>query len=106
MKPLALGIDIGGSGIKAGLVDLDAGEMIGERIKIDTPQPSTPDAVAACMGDLIRSMDWSGEKIGIGFPAIIQDGISYSAANIDKAWIGVNVEELFHRYTLLLHLQV
>ena len=49
MKALALGIDIGGSGIKFGLIDVDKGEMIGDRLKIDTPQPSTPDAVAAAI---------------------------------------------------------
>lgn len=99
MKKYALGIDIGGSGIKAGLVDLDSGEMIGERNKVDTPQPSNPDAVAACVRDLIKEMDWKGDKIGCGFPAIIQNGVALSAANIDKSWIGVNVEELLNRYT-------
>ncbi len=99
MNSPALGIDIGGSGIKAGLVDLDAGEMIGERIKIDTPQPSTPDAVAAAIKEMLSGIDWHGDKIGVGFPAIIQDGVAFSAANIDKSWMGVNVEELLHRYT-------
>jgi polyphosphate glucokinase len=99
VKTPALGIDIGGSGIKAGLIDLEKGEMIGERIKIDTPQPSTPDAVAAAIRDLLEGLDWKGDKIGIGFPAIIQDGVSLTAANIDKSWIGINVEELFSQYT-------
>jgi polyphosphate glucokinase len=95
----ALGIDIGGSGIKAGFVNLHTGELIGERIKIDTPQPSTPDAVAAAIKDLLSSLNWKGDKIGCGFPAIIQDGVAYSAANIDKSWMGVNVEELLQKYT-------
>jgi len=99
LKSPALGIDIGGSGIKAGFVDLDTGELIGERIKIDTPQPSTPEAVAACIRDMLNDLDWDGDKIGCGFPAIIQDGVSLTAANIDKSWIGVNVEELLHQYT-------
>lgn len=98
MEP-ALGIDIGGSGIKAGLVDLDKGEMVSERYKIDTPQPSTPESVAAALAQLIRDTGFSGTKVGVGFPAIIQDGIALSAANIDKAWIGTNVEELLHRQT-------
>ncbi|HZV71314.1 MAG TPA: ROK family protein [Saprospiraceae bacterium] len=99
MKSPALGIDIGGSGIKAGFVDLDMGDLIGERIKIDTPQPSTPVAVATSIRDMLKDLDWKGEKIGCGFPAIIQDGVALSAANIDKSWIGVNVEELLQNYT-------
>ena len=99
MNTTALGIDIGGSGIKFGLINLDTGDMIGERIKVDTPIPSTPDSVASCIKDLINTLDWKGDKIGCGFPAIIQDGIALTAANIDKAWIGVNVEELLHSYT-------
>lgn len=95
----ALGIDIGGSGIKAGFVDLNTGDLVGERIKIDTPQPSTPEAVATSIRDLIKSLGWQGEKIGCGFPAIIQDGVALSAANIDKSWLGVNVEDILHQYT-------
>jgi polyphosphate glucokinase len=95
----ALGIDIGGSGIKAGFVNLETGQLIGERIKIDTPQPSTPDAVAATLKELIDSLDWKGEKIGVGFPSTMHDGVSLIAANIDKGWINMNVVELFHRYT-------
>lgn len=99
MSNIALGIDIGGSGIKFGLVDTLTGEMIGERMKIDTPQPSTPDAVAGAIRDALSTIDWKGDKIGIGFPAIIVDGVSLTAANIDKAWIGTNVEELLQSYT-------
>lgn len=99
MKAPALGIDIGGSGIKFGLVDLDSGLLIGDRYKVDTPQPSTPDAVAACIRDAIRELDWHGDKIGVGFPAIIMDGVSLTAANIDKGWIGTNVQDLLHQYT-------
>ena len=68
-------------------------------MKIDTPKPSTPDAVAAAIRDAILQLNWKGDKIGVGFPAIIVDGVSLSAANIDKAWIGTNVEELLHSYT-------
>lgn len=99
MESRALGIDIGGSGIKAGFVNIETGALIGERIKIDTPIPSTPDAVAATIKELLGTLDWKGEKIGCGFPAIIQDGVALTAANIDKGWIGTNVEDLLHRYT-------
>lgn len=99
MKAPALGIDIGGSGIKFALIDIETGEMLSDRFKIDTPQPSTPDAVAAAIRDEIAQLGWKGDKIGVGFPAIIVDGVSLSAANIDKAWIGTNVEELLQKYT-------
>lgn len=99
MNSPALGIDIGGSGIKAGLVDLASGQLLGERIKIDTPQPSTPDAVAMTLKTLLDSLDWQGEKIGVGFPSTMQDGVALIAPNIDKGWIGTNVGELFHQYT-------
>lgn len=99
MTAPAFGIDVGGSGIKAGFVNLQTGEMIGERIKIDTPIPSTPDAVAQTVKQLMDSLDWDGTKIGVGFPSTIQDGVALIAANIDKGWIGTNVEALFHRYT-------
>ena len=99
VSELALGIDIGGSGIKAGLVDLDKGEMVGERFKVDTPQPSTPEAVAVAIGELVRETGFTGRRIGVGFPAIIQDGIALSAANVDKGWIGTNVQDLLHAHT-------
>jgi polyphosphate glucokinase len=99
LESTALGIDIGGSGIKAGIVDIKTGALIAERIKIDTPSPSTPDAVAASIRDLIIDTGWKGDKIGCGFPAVIQDGVALTAANIDKSWIGVNVETLLHFYT-------
>jgi polyphosphate glucokinase len=95
----ALGIDVGGSGIKAGLVDLESGQLIGERIKIDTPIPATPEAVAKSVKELVASMNWNGERIGCGFPSTMHDGIAMLAANIDKAWIGTNVAALFHQYT-------
>lgn len=95
----ALGIDIGGSGIKFGLVDMVSGQIVGERIKIVTPDPSTPDAIAYAIREVISTLNYEGRKIGVGFPAIIQDGISLTATNIHKSWIGVNVEKLFHEAT-------
>lgn len=99
MKELALGIDIGGSGIKAGLVDIETGEIVSERYKIDTPQPSTPEAVAEVIRELIQGLSWKGSKIGCGFPAIIQDGIALTAANVDKGWINTDVQSLLKGYT-------
>ncbi len=99
MTSTALGIDIGGSGVKAALVDLTHGQLISERLKINTPQPSTPEAVADVIQDILDRLEWKGDSIGVGFPAIIQDGVSLTAANIDKSWIGTNVSELLYRRT-------
>jgi len=88
-----LGIDIGGSGIKAALVDTRQGGLIGERERLATPQPATPEAVAETVCALVRRFDYQG-PIGCGFPAVIRHGIAKSAANIDKSWINVDVESL------------
>ncbi len=88
------GIDIGGSGIKGALVDLDKGELIGDRVRIDTPKPSTPDAVAAVVGDIVGRFDWDG-PIGITLPAVIKKGVAQTAANIDPSWIGLDAGALF-----------
>ncbi|MEM9931167.1 MAG: ROK family protein, partial [Bacteroidota bacterium] len=73
MAELILGVDIGGSGIKGGLIDLAKGEMVTERHRIPTPQPATPSAVADTFAELVAHFDWKG-PIGVGFPAIVQRG--------------------------------
>ena len=88
-----LGIDIGGSGIKGALVDVATGTLTSERIKLLTPQPATPAAVADVVAELCGRFDWHG-PIGCGFPAVISGGVAQTAANIDPSWIGVNVEKL------------
>lgn len=89
----ALGIDIGGSGIKGAVVDTEKGELVNERLRIPTPQPSTPEAVALVVKELVARHEWTG-PIGCTFPAIIRRGVAHSAANVDKGWIGMNVETL------------
>jgi len=86
-----LGVDIGGSGIKAAPVDLDAGALLTKRQRIPTPTRSTPEAVAGVVADLAKHFDWHG-PIGCTVPAVIKGGIAYSAANIDKSWIGTDVD--------------
>lgn len=93
-----LGIDIGGSGIKGTLVDIDKGEFAVERHRIETPQPSTPDAVAETVAKLVKHYNYKG-PIGCTFPAVILHGVAMSAANVDKSWIGTNAEELFNQAT-------
>ncbi|MBZ0318849.1 MAG: ROK family protein [Anaerolineae bacterium] len=93
-----LGIDIGGSGIKGAPVDIKKGEMTAERFRIDTPQPSKPKAVAEVVGLIAEHFEWQG-PIGCTFPAIVQHGVVWSAANVDREWIGTNGEELFKKST-------
>ena len=88
-----LGIDVGGSGIKATVVDSENGTFVAERHRIETPQPSKPEAVINVIEKLIEHFEWNG-PIGCTFPAIVKQGIAYSAANIDQAWIGTNVARL------------
>ncbi len=88
------GVDIGGSGMKAAVVDLDTGELASERIRIPTPKPATPEAMAAVAAELVRRHGWSG-SIGVGFPGIVRHGVVHSAANLDDSWLGVDADRLF-----------
>lgn len=88
----AFGIDIGGSGIKGAPVDLRTGEFTADRLRIPTPQPSTPEAVCVTVAELLGSFDLPmGTPIGLTFPAVIQHGVARTAANVDESWIGTDV---------------
>lgn len=91
-----LGVDIGGSGIKGAIVDTKTGELITERIRIKTPQPSTPQAVADTIKELIKQIGYKG-PVACGFPARVINGEVLTAANIDKSWVNVHVEELLSK---------
>lgn len=91
-----LGIDVGGSGIKGAPVDIKKGKLLSERLRIDTPQPATPKAVAKVFAELVSLHDWKG-PIGCGFPAIVRRGVAMTAANIDDKWIGTDVQKLFSK---------
>jgi polyphosphate glucokinase len=93
-----LGMDIGGSGIKAAPVDVKTGKLLSEKNRIPTPEQSTPDAIAEILKQHVRHFRWKG-AIGCGFPAVVQNGIVRSAANIDKLWIGTNGRKLFSKAT-------
>jgi polyphosphate glucokinase len=93
-----LGIDIGGSGIKGAPIDMETGAFAAERHRIATPQPSTPEAVADVLEQLVKHFDWRG-PIGCTFPAIVKGGVIYTAANVDKSWIGTDAHRLFQRAT-------
>jgi len=88
-----LGIDIGGSAIKAAPVELTTGALAAERLRLPTPQPATPDAVSAALAEIFRHFAWHG-PVGCGFPAAIRQGVVCTAANIDSSWIGINVNRL------------
>jgi len=94
----ALGIDIGGSGIKAAPVDVSTGKFLTDRQKIATPRPALPDAVADVVKQLTTSFSWSG-PIGITFPGVVTDGVTRTAANLDHAWIGTDAGALFRKAT-------
>jgi polyphosphate glucokinase len=93
-----LGIDIGGSGIKGAPVDIEKGELVKPRHKIATPQPSTPQAMADVVAELMRHFNYQG-PIGITFPGVVQHGVILTAANVDKDWVNMNGEELFAKAT-------
>lgn len=89
-----LGIDVGASGVKGALVDVNNGKLSGERFRVPTPQPSTPEALAGAIAEIVAFFDYKG-PIGCGFPAIVKKGTALSAANIDKSWIGTSIEQTF-----------
>lgn len=92
----AIGIDVGGSGVKAALVDVAAGEFVGDRVRVDTPQPATPDAVVSAARELIAEFP-SDLPVGVGFPAPVIGGVTTTAANVDAGWVGAPAVELFTR---------
>ncbi|MFE6921050.1 polyphosphate--glucose phosphotransferase [Nocardia sp. NPDC057663] len=90
----AFGIDIGGSGVKGAVVDLATGTLTHDRIKIATPQPSTPDAVAGAVAELVAQAQWDG-PVGLTLPCVVLDGHARTAANVDHGWIGTDARSLF-----------
>ena len=85
----SIGIDIGGSGIKGAVVDLEDGAFVGDRHRIETPHPATPDAVAGVVAEVVDSLDADG-PVGCTLPAVVRSGVAKSAANIDESWIGAD----------------
>ena len=93
---VVLGIDIGGTGIKAAPVDIDKGELTQERFRVDTPQPPTPKKMMPALKEIIEHWKWKGE-IGCGFPGVMKKGEVYTAANLSKKWIGINIAQELER---------
>ncbi|MFL1999217.1 polyphosphate--glucose phosphotransferase [Microbacterium sp. A1-JK] len=94
----AVGVDIGGTGIKAGIVDLEKGELLSDRIKVPTPAGAEPkdvlDAVTQVL-DKLGVADDTDLALGVAFPAIVKSGRTLSAANVSKSWIGFEAEKFF-----------
>ncbi len=93
---IGFGIDIGGSGIKGAPVDFGTGAFRAERLRIPTPQPSTPQAVADVVAQVVAQFGRGAGRrpIGVTFPAVIQQGVARTAANVDKSWVGTDVDAL------------
>lgn len=92
----ALGIDIGGSGIKAAIVDTKTGKLLSERHRIPTPKPATPDAVAKTVKEIITHFDWK-EGVGCSFPTTIVDGKCIHSGNLSEKWLNVKVDKLLKK---------
>ena len=99
MGKRAIGIDIGGTGIKAAIVDIKRGELVSERIRVETPAGGEPEDIAEACNSIIDSLGVSHRNypVGICFPAVVKHGFTQSAANVSKRWIGLNADELFDK---------
>lgn len=95
---VVLGIDVGGTGIKAALVDVESGELLSDRHRVDTPRPATPESMAAAIGQVVSEFDYDG-PIGCCFPTIVVDGHARSVSNLDESWRNVQIDETFARAT-------
>ncbi|MDO4897992.1 MAG: ROK family protein [Rothia sp. (in: high G+C Gram-positive bacteria)] len=97
---LAIGREIGGTGMKGGIVDTRTGNLVGERFRIPTPQPATPEACAAVVKKIVDELQGRelapapDSAIGIDFPAVVRNGVTMSAANVDESWIGADLESI------------
>jgi polyphosphate glucokinase len=95
-----IGIDIGGTGIKGGIVDLKVARLLGEPFHVPTPQPATPEAVAESVALVVSELSARPETpapdspVGVTFPGIIQHGLIRSAANVDDSWLNTNIDAL------------
>jgi polyphosphate glucokinase len=101
-RRIAIGVDVGGSGIKAAAVDLDTGELLSPRHRVPTPQPSAPAAVIAAIARMIRKIAVEvalqpDVPVGVGFPAVVIDGVTKSAANVDPGWVDFDADGAMER---------
>ena len=96
MAKIALGIDIGGTGIKGALVDVKEGKLLSDRIRRETPAGGRPDDMADTVASIIRELQADDDTpLGICFPAVVQNGVTRSAANVSDEWIGYDADAHF-----------
>ncbi|NLP85492.1 ROK family protein [Microbacterium sp. CFH 90308] len=96
----AVGVDIGGTGIKAGIVDLDRGELISDRVKVATPEGAQPPDVLAAVTEVLSTLGVADDEtvpLGVAFPAIVKNGMTLSAANVSDRWIDFEAEKFFEK---------
>ena len=93
-----LGIDIGGSGIKGAPVDIETGQLLAERLRLITPDPSTPRSCAECIAEIAKHFQWDA-RIGCGYPGVVKNGVTLTAANVDPGWINLDAKTLSERTT-------
>lgn len=93
-----LGIDVGGSGIKGAIVDTEKGKLISDRIRIPTPKPSTPGAVAEVIREIKEQLDWK-DNIGVAFPTVVVNGKAMYSSNLHKSWKHTQIDDLICEYS-------
>ena len=101
-RRIAIGVDVGGSGIKAAAVDLDTGELLSPRHRVPTPQPSAPAAVIASIARMVKKISAEVKltpevPVGVGFPAVVIEGVTKSAANVDPGWVDFDADTAMER---------
>jgi polyphosphate glucokinase len=99
MTTQAIGIDIGGTGIKGAVVDLDTGELVSDRVKVATPAGGEPSDIVAVVAQIVTGFGELAREVPVGvcFPAVVIHGVTMSAANVSKKWIGLEAEKLFEQ---------
>jgi len=98
MTSRALGIDVGGSGVKGAIINLASGRIASDRYRVKTPQPATPRALSKAVQRVIKHFGWRG-RVGVGMPGPVKGGVLMLANNLDKSWSGVRAHEVFSRAT-------
>lgn len=93
----AVGVDIGGTGVKAAIVDVDSGELLSDRLKVSTPEGGEPEDIVAAVAYLLGQLGEPQVEIGVTFPAIVRRGKTMSAANVSSRWVGLEAEALFEQ---------
>lgn len=94
MTQIYLGVDVGASGIKGALVNIETGELASERLRLETPEKSTPTAMAELFRQMTENFDYKG-RVGVGFPSVVKNNKALTAANLDKSWIGTDIADTF-----------